>query len=171
MTLFLKIFMLLCLLAAVGAVYNQFWSVIICIKSLTTDSYDKIVNGKFGEKYGIPVNEATFNLLGSFMYGWFSFIALIASYFIIPLSKSPFNIIIYCLYFFFALMSGNLLACSMIKRKIDDIEFNTRFKNDLPINKKFLIRKYILWSGVLFVIYSIMFFAVNLHWFIQEFKI
>jgi len=92
---------------------------------------DIIANRKIGEKYKIPVNEATFNLLSSFMFGWFCLIVLFASYFIIPLSKPPFTTILYSFYFFFALMSGNLLACFIIKRKIDDIEFNVSFKNAL----------------------------------------
>ncbi len=157
--------MIIALLGFLYAVLNQFRTIFLYLKSITTESYEIILNKKFGENYNLPINEATFNFLSFFVYLWISFITLIASAILVPFSKPPISYLFYTLYFVFAFLSSNLLACARIKKKIDNLEF----ENNLPVKKNYLINTYITWSSIPFIIYSLMFLAVYILWFSNKF--
>jgi hypothetical protein len=164
---FSNIILIIALLGFLYAVINQYHTVFLYLKSLSTESYEIILNKSFGENYNIPINEGTSNFLSFFVYLWISFFVLLGSAILVPFSKPPINYLFYTLYFVFAFLSSNLLACARIKKIIENLEL----ENNLSVKKKYLINKYITWSSIPFIFYVIMFFVVYLLWFSNEFII
>ncbi len=162
---FSNIFIFIALLGFLYMVINQYRTVFMYLKSLTTESYEIVLNKSFGEKFNIPINEGTFNFLSFFAFLWISFFVLLASAILVPFSKPPINYIFYISYFVFAFLSSNLLACSRIKKIIENLEM----ENNLSEKKNYLINIYFAWSAIPFILYTIMFFIVYNFWFSNEF--
>lgn len=144
------------------------WTIISYIKYLSTESYISIANKKFGENYNIPIGEGTFNFFGALMYTWFSFLALMMMTFYGIFSLPPVKYYIFGVYVFCALMSSNLFACYRIKKKIDDLNFETNILYERDLNKKYLLKKYLIWTLIPLTIYLLIFLTFNIDWFFED---
>ncbi len=150
-----KVFMLLGFLAFLGNIINQLWIIFKYIILIITNTYSKISNRKWGEKYHIKLNEQTYTLLSSFMYLWFCFLILI----IPPVPQVKVWLIF--AYFIFAFLSSNLLACSVIKKMIDNKDFTGVYFGTDTLSRKDILIKYSLWAGIPYIIYIIVWLKIS----------
>jgi hypothetical protein len=150
------IFILIAIAVLMWTFLNQIRTIYIYIKSLLTESYETILNRKFGEKINIPINEQSFNLIVSFIYLGWNLILLWVIGIQGPLSHPPINLFICGAYFFLALLSSNLFACSMTKRNLEKVSKNISFTGGIDFPPKgILLKKYVSWTLIPMAFYII----------------